>query len=59
MRRTVFPNIRSVGQTASKILAVKVGGHKKVCRPTLAPLKPVFPDSSLPRVESFSKFDGQ
>ena len=50
-------NMGSVGQRASKLIAVKVGGLKKksAARPSL---EPVSPDSSLPGVESFSKFDG-
>ncbi len=48
-----------VGQRASKLLAVKVGGlKKKSCSPALAPLEPISPDSSWTLVESFSKFEG-
>ena len=47
-------NLGSVGQRASKLPAVKVGGYKKKS----APLEPVGPDSRSPRVKSFSKFDG-
>ena len=43
-----------VGQRAAKLLAVKVGGLKKVCCLAPAPLKPVSLDSSSPVVESFS-----
>ena len=44
---------------ASKFPVVKVGGltKKSAIRPK-ATLKPVGPDSRLPGVESFSKFDG-
>ena len=48
----------SVGQRAAKILAVNVGGLKKVCQPAPAPLKAVGPGSNPGEVESFSKFDG-
>ena len=47
----------SVGQRAAKLLAVNVGGLKKVCHPPLAPLEPVGPGSIPGEVESFSKFD--
>ena len=48
----------SVGQRAAKLLAVNVEVSKNVCHVAPAPLKPVSPDSILPGVESFSKFDG-
>ena len=51
--------MESVGQWASKLLAVKFGGlKKKICRMALALLESVSPDSSTHGVESFSKFDG-
>ena len=53
----------SVGQRASKLLAVKVGSLKKKSAAAAIPAKLcaiVFgQDSSLLRVGSFSKFDGQ
>ena len=45
----------SVGQRAAKLLAVNVGGLKKVCHP--APVDPVGLDSIPGKLESFSKFD--
>ena len=55
----------SVGQRAANLLAVKVGGPQKNLLPW--PLQPKcvqshfgqMADSTLPGVESFSKFDGQ
>ena len=32
--------------------------QEKICRPAPAPLKSVGPDSRMPGVKSFSKFDG-
>ena len=51
-------NIRSVGQRASKLLAVKVSwrSQEKVC---WSVCKCVSPSSSRTVSESFSKFDGQ
>ena len=51
-------NIGSIGQRAAKLLAVNVGGLKKVCHPAPVPVEPVGPDSILDEVESYSKFDG-
>ena len=55
--------MESIGSRASKLLAVKVGGLKKKSATlafTTEECASVFsPDSSLPWVESFSKFDGQ
>ena len=49
----------SVGQRASKLLAVKVGGLKKKSATWApAPLEPVGPESRLHEVKSFSKVDG-
>ena len=54
--------MRSIGQRASKLLAVKVGGLKKKSATSAIPTKlcasALCPGSSWPRVESFSKFDG-
>ena len=54
--------MRSIGQRALKLLAVKVGGLKKKSAASAIPAKLcaiVFAlDSSSPRVESFLKFDG-
>ena len=47
----------SVGQRAAKLLAVNVGGLKKVCQLALAPLEAVGQGSNPGEVESFSKFD--
>ena len=52
-------NLGSVGQTAAKLLAFKLGGLKKVCHPTPAPLEPVSQGSNPGEVESFSKFHGR
>ena len=51
-------DIGSVCQWAAKLLAVKVGGLKKVCHP--AQIKPHVLGLGLTstRSESFSKFDG-
>ena len=49
----------SVGQRAAKILAVNVGGLKKVCQPAPAPLEAVSLGSMPGPLQSFSKFDGQ
>ena len=50
--------IGSVGQRASKLLAVKVGGLKKKSANRLpALLELLNPDSTAPRVEPFSNFD--
>ena len=52
-------NMGSVGQRASKLLAVKVEGFKKkVCQLAPATLKPVSPSSTVSGIKSFSKFDG-
>ena len=47
----------SVGQRAAKLLAINVGGLKKVCPP--APLEAVSPGSMPGPLQSFSKFDGR
>ena len=56
-------NIGSVGQRASKLLAVKVGVLKKKSATLAIPPKVCArmfsPGSSTPRVESFSKFDSR
>ena len=49
-------NLRSVGQRAAKLLAVKVGGLKK--KSAAAPLKPIGLHSRTLGVKSFSNFDG-
>ena len=55
-------NMRSVGQRASKLLAVKVGVRKKKSVALVIPAKlcaSMFSlGSSSPRVESLLKFDG-
>ena len=54
--------MRSVGQSASKLLAVKVGGLKKKSAALAIPADlcaRAFGTCSTPlRVKSFSKFDG-
>ena len=52
-------NLVSVCQRASKLPAVKVGGHNNKSPPALAPLKSVGLGSNPGEVESFSKFDGR
>ena len=56
-------NFGSVGQRAAKLLAVKVGVLKNKSAASAIPPKVCAtafgPDSSTPRFESFSKFDGQ
>ena len=49
----------SVGQRAAKLLAVNVGGLKKVCHAAPAALEPVGPSATPTGFESFSKFDRQ
>ena len=49
-------NLRSIGQRASKLLAVKFGGLKKKFAAQPYPLEPAGLDSRLLGVESFSKF---
>ena len=55
-------NLGSVGQRASKLLAVKVGVLKKKSAPSAIPAKlcasVIGPGSSSSGVESFSKFKG-
>ena len=51
-------NIRSVGQRAAKLLAVKVGGLKKGLPAGPGPSQPVCPGSNPCAFKSFSKFDG-
>ena len=56
-------NIGSVGQRAAKLLTIKVGVPKKESANLAFPAE-VFasmigPSSRLPRVRSFSKFDGR
>ena len=53
-------NLGSVGQRASKLPAVKVGGHNKKSANQPWPLsnQSARPDSGTPGVKSFSKFDG-
>ena len=50
-------NLEFVGQRAAKLLAVNVGGLKKVCHPAPVPLEPVGPGSIPGEVKSFSKFN--
>ena len=56
-------NFGSVGQRAAKLLAVKVGVLKKKSAALAIPPKVCArafgPDSSLPGVKSFSKFDSR
>ena len=52
-------NIRCVGQRAAKILPVKVGGKKKVCRSASASLAPVGPGLTPTSFELFSKFNAR
>ena len=55
--------MRSVGQRASKLLAVKVGGLKKKSAASAIPAdlcaSAFGPGSNLGAVESFSKFDSR
>ena len=55
-------NIGSVGQSASKLLAVKVGVLKKKSATLAIPLElyatAFSPSLRTPEVKSFSKFDG-
>ena len=51
-------NLRSVGQRAAKLLAVKVGGLKKGLPAGPGRSQPVFPGSNPCAFKSFSKFDG-
>ena len=51
-------NIGSVDQKSAKLLAVKVGGLKKVCHPTRVEQHLCAPCLTLTESESFSKFDG-
>ena len=64
MFRTFFAiNIESVGQRATKLLAVKVGVLWKKSAASAIPPKVCArsfgPGSSTPGVKSFSKFDSQ
>ena len=52
-------NIGSVDQKSAKLLAVKVGGLKKVCHPTPVEHYLCGPCLTLTGSESFSKFDTQ
>ena len=56
-------NFKSVGQRAAKLLAVKVRVLKKKSAALAIPAElsasAFGPDSSAPKIESFSKFDDQ
>ena len=55
----MLKDLGSIDQRAAKLLAVNVGGLKRILPSGPAPLEPVGLGSIPGEVESFSKFDGQ